>query len=278
MTESTRAITVHVSSIISWGLILILGQLLVTQWTVKAAGNRDIIDYVSFAGTVVGMILAILAIVYSYLSNAQQKNDSASLRVQIANLNEAVGRAQASERSLANELERLGELRDSIATATATTTAALEASTRVEAAIGELRQSSLREKESISEHAPAQFNENMVAKFFIERALIRQLVYYYLAVMADHGRGTPDADDEAKFRDNIIEILSRGSNASANRIRGEIDGYYWIFFDLDVVGDSDFLAALKSRADEISEDAIARESAEIVEALKNVTRRIGSHL
>lgn len=94
-----------------YGIILVLTQLLVTQWTVEAAGNRDVIDYVSFAGTLTSLLLAVLAIVYSYYTTTSQKSDAERIASQIGSLQSVITTINSSESRLSDELSRLSEIR-----------------------------------------------------------------------------------------------------------------------------------------------------------------------
>lgn len=207
-----------------------LVQLIITQWTVNAAGNRDVIDYISFAGTVVGMILAILAIVYSYLANASQRSDAEALRSQISNLNEAIGNAKASGSQFSNEVNRLEEIREAIAASAASSAATLEASGRLENEI-----KSLRGEVAKPEPSPQrpQSETGPTAELLAKRALARQTVLYYLAA-------TEDDTNSNEERDELLGILHSGDKSPTARTftDGEITGYYWIFYDLSLTSGS----------------------------------------
>ncbi|QGL76095.1 hypothetical protein [Stenotrophomonas maltophilia] len=255
---------IKISTLITWAGLLVLGQLLLTQWSVRAAGNRDVIDYISFAGTVVGMILAILAIVYSYLANASQRSDAEALRSQISSLNEAIGNARASGFQFSNEVNRLEEIREAIAASAASSAATLEASGRLENEIkslrGEVAKPEASPQRSQSEIGPT-------AELLADRALPRQTVLYYLAAIEDEG----NSDEE---RDELLGILHSGEKSATRRTftDGEINGYYWIFYDLSLTnGDSnrdDFFRLLLLRIDEIKQSPLwERESNKVKDAV-----------
>lgn len=105
---------IKASTAMLYGVILFLTQLLITQWTIRAAGNRDVIDYVSFSGTLTSMLLAVLAIVYSYFTTAGQKSDADRIAAQIASLGTTIQTLDNSESRLANELTRLAEIREKL--------------------------------------------------------------------------------------------------------------------------------------------------------------------
>jgi hypothetical protein len=227
---------VKISTLVTWAALLVLGQLLITQWTVHAAGNRDVLDYVSFAGTVVGMILAILAIVYSYLANAAQKSDSESLRAQVSNLNDAITRANQSGTQFSSELGRLEEIREALSQVSANSAAALAVSTRLEQQITSLRASEKRTKPKI-ETANSGFDLGQVATALAARALAYQVVLYYISIVGDPANPAIQNPLEEEFLFSMI-----GENPQRGSLRefyqGEQMGYYWIFYDLALFEDA----------------------------------------
>jgi hypothetical protein len=107
--NSERTIRLSTASLIAAALILI--QLLITQWTVRAASSEEIVAYVSFSGTITSMLLAVLAIVYSYYTAASQKSDADRIATQIASLSSTAQTLSGTEERLAQELDRLKEIR-----------------------------------------------------------------------------------------------------------------------------------------------------------------------
>lgn len=228
--EKTGALKLRISTLISWAAMLVMAQLLITQWSVEAAGNREVIDYVSFAGTVVGMILAILAIVYSYLSNASQRSDAEALRIQISNLNDAIGKAQVSGSQFTSEVNRLEEIRETIAQTAANSAAALEASGRVEAELKSLRGDVSKRPGDKTVARTTDADYRAVIELLPREALPRQVVLYYLAA-TDDDHGISDLKAE------LLSILTATSKSPVRKtwFEGEIRGYYWVFYDLGII-------------------------------------------
>lgn len=56
-------------------IILFLGQLLLHYFSAQVMSGSEVINYVSFAGTIVSIILAVLAIVYSFYQSFTQQNN-----------------------------------------------------------------------------------------------------------------------------------------------------------------------------------------------------------
>lgn len=114
MATEKGVVSVKITSLVAWGIVLLLTQLLITQWTVRAAGNRDVLDYISFAGTVVSMLLAVLAIVYSFFATASQRGDAEAMRTQLDSLNQTVSRADLSGKAFEREVENLSAILDGV--------------------------------------------------------------------------------------------------------------------------------------------------------------------
>lgn len=246
MSDDGRQIKVRASNLIAWGALLVLGQLLITHWTIEVAGNREVIDYVSFAGTVVGMILAVLAIVYSYLANASQKDDAVALRSQIGSLNDAITRAQASGTQFSTQVEKLEEIRERIAIVVENSEASLEASGRLEGLLGQI---SKEKPDDPGADAAADALDALdaasILRFFASRAAPQQIILYYLGINDDE----QDDNFKKELYDSII--LPRNSSWKVHWYDGQLLGYYWIFYDLGAIKDThlrlEFLQALRER-------------------------------
>ncbi len=101
---------------ISVGLALLAGVLalalqhILTLWTTTWGGDSQIVSHVSFAGTLVSIILAVLAIVYSYYQNFSQQRDSSSISTQIETLRTVVEDIRRSGTGVSVELNRLEDI------------------------------------------------------------------------------------------------------------------------------------------------------------------------
>ncbi|WP_125561240.1 hypothetical protein [Pseudoalteromonas rubra] len=69
------------------------------------AGNGSALNFISFAGTLVSIILAILAIGYTYGESISQKNQSDTVVNQISTLNEVIGNIQ-------DQSENMNQIKD----------------------------------------------------------------------------------------------------------------------------------------------------------------------
>lgn len=81
------------STAAKWIIVLVIILITIVQafiWYVSFinAGNGSALNFVSFAGTLISIILAVLAIGYTYGESLNQKTKSDSLSIQIASLSE----------------------------------------------------------------------------------------------------------------------------------------------------------------------------------------------
>lgn len=72
------------------------------------AGNGSALNFISFAGTLVSIILAVLAIGYTYGESISQKNHSDTVVNQISTLNEVIGNIQDQSENM-NQIKNISE-------------------------------------------------------------------------------------------------------------------------------------------------------------------------
>ena len=90
--------------------VTVMLQYIITGWVSGYGGNHEVVSYVSFAGTIVSIILAVLAIIYSFVQSLGQQRDSATISAQINLLRHVVEEARTSGTDLAEQLERLTQI------------------------------------------------------------------------------------------------------------------------------------------------------------------------
>ncbi len=78
------------------------------------AGSGSALNYISISGTIVSIVLALLAIIYSYFQSASQVNTSASLNTQIEKLISIVDKVKESKNDFSDELKNLENIREKI--------------------------------------------------------------------------------------------------------------------------------------------------------------------
>ncbi|EGR3219649.1 hypothetical protein WOB98_08950 [Vibrio parahaemolyticus] len=89
-------------------LIISLVQAFVWYAAFVNAGNGSALNFISFAGTLISIILAVLAIGYTYGESLSQKNQSDTVVNQIATLNQAIGNIKDQTEEL-NQIHEISE-------------------------------------------------------------------------------------------------------------------------------------------------------------------------
>lgn len=92
-----------------WMLIImiIVIQWLIHFWSTKAMSSDEMVSYVSFAGTLVSTILAVLAIIYSFIQSASQQTSSEIISREVYRLQDIVDAVNFSTAKVNDSLEKL---------------------------------------------------------------------------------------------------------------------------------------------------------------------------
>lgn len=91
-------------------LLIALVEYVIFFWSNLFGDVEDVVRTVSFAGTIVGIILAVLAIVYSYYQNFAQRRDSQNLATQIEFLRSVIQNVDGSTDTLIDQLSKLDSM------------------------------------------------------------------------------------------------------------------------------------------------------------------------
>ncbi|HEL5571671.1 TPA: hypothetical protein UOK25_000395 [Stenotrophomonas maltophilia] len=236
------------STFVCWIAIVVLVQLLITQWTVKAAGSREIVDYISFAGTVIGIVLALLAIVYAFLTNASQKNDSDNLKAQITRLDSTITSAGISGQKFDIGVSRLESIIDGVASLEKHT---MESAARVEAGIDSIRSAvKINEIESSRSNplgsdvsADAKKSISIALRRLIDTASEWQTICYYTAALAPS-----DVRERVSFFNETINRMLK-SKVLSSYMSGQMHSAYWLLFDLGLTGEGSMDGGLSHLAE-----------------------------
>lgn len=94
--------------------IVILIQFIVQAAAWLYSGNSGALGYISFAGTVVSIILAVLAIMYSFVQSSSQQQSSSTISSQVDKLMDVVDKIDLSKQSLTDTLSHLNSVSEKI--------------------------------------------------------------------------------------------------------------------------------------------------------------------
>lgn len=101
-----------------------LFEYVVMEWTRVYGSNQDVVSHVGFAGTIVSIVLAVIAIIYSYYQTFAQRKDSSLLALQLENLQSVAANLQREGAGLTTVKDQIQQ--------------ALDTSMRTERSIAEL--------------------------------------------------------------------------------------------------------------------------------------------
>ncbi|MGU5652242.1 hypothetical protein [Aeromonas allosaccharophila] len=91
-------------------IITIISQFLLHQFSSNMMNETQVINYISFSGTIVSLILAILAIVYSFIQTGTQQSSADRIAVNISTLNEISGSVGSSAQKVEAQVEQLNNV------------------------------------------------------------------------------------------------------------------------------------------------------------------------
>lgn len=88
-------------------VLIVLVQLLLHYWTSESMNSGEVLAYVSFAGTIVSIILAVLAIIYSFVQTQAQQATSDSISREIFRLTDVATRIDTTSRGVTTAVAEL---------------------------------------------------------------------------------------------------------------------------------------------------------------------------
>lgn len=90
--------------------IVILIQFIVQVGALIFSSDNNVLNYISFAGTIVSIILATIAIVYSFVQTTSQQSTSSNISNQVDKLMSIVNQIDSSKKILVGSLEHLNNV------------------------------------------------------------------------------------------------------------------------------------------------------------------------
>lgn len=95
-------------------IIVVLVQFLIQFSAWLYSGNVGALNYISFAGTLISIVLAVLAIIYSYVQSVSQANTTLNITKQVDSLIRATKNIDLSKAQLLNTLDQLAGISEKI--------------------------------------------------------------------------------------------------------------------------------------------------------------------
>lgn len=166
-------------------VLLVLGQYVIEGWVSNYGADPDVVSHVSFAGTLVSLVLALLAIIYAYYQTFAQQRDSGGISAQIEVLRNTILQSKETQLDLSNDLTRLSEISQKIDLAISIGEESTKHSLEIRREMHEVLANVTEKKEK----AQKQTNNNLVnadavAELLVSRAYYLQISVYYVLCVA----------------------------------------------------------------------------------------------
>ena len=88
-------------------ILVIMSQFLLHQYASNMMNETQVINYISFSGTIVSIILAVLAIIYSFFQSITQQGNSDKIASNLESLTGVASMVNASVDTMTNQVESL---------------------------------------------------------------------------------------------------------------------------------------------------------------------------
>lgn len=88
-------------------ILVILSQFLIHQYASNVMNETQVINYISFSGTIVSIILAVLAIIYSFFQSITQQSNSDKIASNLESLTGVASTVNASVDKMTSQVDTL---------------------------------------------------------------------------------------------------------------------------------------------------------------------------
>jgi hypothetical protein len=209
--------------------LIILGQYVVTMWVYHYGADVQMVSYTGFAGTLVSIILAVLAIVYSYFQTFAQQRDSHDVAEQVTKLRQVVEDTQRAQSAVADSAELLRTLGQKVDKAVTTAEASHVA---IEGFKERIEALNVAKSERIATDIPTDLADQTGASL-VEMAIPTQVCMYYLIVEAARRKLQIDTVVDEVL---IPATLRKREDSPLNRwwVRGFFMATDWTLGDLGI--------------------------------------------
>jgi hypothetical protein len=213
--------------------LIALAQLVVHMIAWRYASNDHALGYVSFAGTIIGIILAVIAIIYGFVQTTEQSNASSTIASQISSLYRVEEAFQKSAGVLTNQLEQLGEISSGITQAVATTEQSRKEIGQVREGVQAIKQfmESSKRSDTISKTTTAPDAEKPKADLLLEPDTIREFVGSLLILPALIAYATVVAASRKETDLNVVfdKYYAEGFRKAGRNVSQKSTDILWHF-------------------------------------------------
>lgn len=208
--------------------IIIETQYIINSWVYSYGANKDVVNYVSFAGTIISIILAVLAIVYSYYQNFAQQRDSTTIATQITELRRLIEHADQSSSTLTGELAKLQEISSKLDTNIEIVKTSQQIIDQLSGKLDALKEAKIESgSATVSANLPA---PDEIAKSLIGAAIPIQIVLYKMIQTA--------VDRTLEFDEMVEQFVKPCLKFPAieDWVKGNLMSICYILLDLKLIG------------------------------------------
>lgn len=218
-------------------LLALLFEYVVIEWTRVYGGMPDIVSHVGFAGTIVSIVLAVIAIIYSYYQNFAQRRDSGLLSQQLENLRSVAANLQREGTDLTTIKERIQQALDS---ATRTERSLLELGGQIASMKARVNEDTeIAEPQTPTAATDFPGSPQDIAKFLVKRAgRPQQATYLAICAASEKGMTTREIGDIVKRA--VSKRLEQQGKGNIARVIGDwcdgiVTGHIYLLEDLRIV-------------------------------------------
>jgi hypothetical protein len=202
--KDSLEVRVPLGYVVLISILLVLSQYIIDGWVSDYGADPDVVSHVSFAGTLVSLVLALLAIIYAYYQTFAQQRDSGAISAQIEVLRNTIVQSKDTQLDLSNDLNRLSEISQKIDRAISIGEESTKQSIETRREIQEVLASETQKKERAQEQSNDSLdNKDVVAELLVARAYYLQICVYYVLCAACKNNMEP-VDAFTKFMQPTI--------------------------------------------------------------------------
>jgi hypothetical protein len=228
-------------------LLVMVVEYQICNWTQNYGADKDVVSHVGFAGTIVSIVLAVIAILYSYFQTFAQQRDAGALTKRLEELGTVSQSLSAAAERNTEQTQHLASIRTQIQEQ-------LTASKRAEGLLGDIRMTmeAFKTRNELAEpprpateqsqkQAEAAFNPAKLASYLLSVASPLQITIYVAICYAAEHRMSPTAYGDL-VRESADRSLSKGDTQPKVReilshwYAGMANGYLGLLEDLKLAG------------------------------------------
>ncbi len=253
-------------------IIMLIIEAFIFWVAFQFAGNSSALGYVSFAGTLISIILAVLAIGYTYVESQQQKNSSATFATQLDSLVKIKDKLQIQAQALDNIQNLKKDITDFKAEVFDHFS---ETKNKIESNNGIIKQlidGGDDEKKILNKIQDSGINSKLIERIFSDNEVNIFKIGYVIAYAYILSIGTDEPNEDIwKFMSNnsYLKELFKSNNSLAFSMYSTALVIFDLMVKLQILNDPEITPKLKDRFKIYIEDLKHSSLFENEEALNN---------